>query len=477
MKQLKILGYCLLLFTCTHCNKKLEIAPENTLTDKAVFATEAGSDQALAEAYYNLYIACTRSLAYVLGDVTTDILQTTPFYNTYKNGATTPADESVSAIWTNYYTAINTANNVIAKIPLFGAFEENKKKQFIAEAKFIRSFSYLELLKMFGDGALTHHMQGLGLPLQLKQFEGYNTGAVIPRSTNEAVYKHIVAELQAIEEDLLLQHNTDLKTRARATKGNALALLARCYLYMQDYTAAAATAEKLVTMTNKPYELTANLHLLFPENKAGDASKTITSEYILCFPVSYMTSSSTKENNGLGNGYYYKRSYWINQSFLSEFDPIDARFTQLIYKGDQMYNEANLNDYTSFKFNNPEGRDNVSVIRYAEVLLTGAEALARTTGITFRAVELLNLVRSRAMPAITPYTTNDFDSKEALIAAILRERKKELAFEGHLRYDLIRTGQPLIQPDIPDDKKVLPVPQVEIDIAPGVIKQNPGYLK
>src|SRR5690606_28185739 len=116
------------------------------------------------------------------------------------------------------------------------------------------------------------------------------------------------------------------------------------------------------------------------------------------------------------------------------------------------------------------------VIRVAEVVLNRAEALARTTGITTEAVNLLNSIRSRALPNATPYNTADFSDAAQLIQAILDQRKFELAFEGFYRYDLIRTGRPLRFPDIPEKRKVLPVPQVEINISNGVIRQNPGYV-
>jgi hypothetical protein len=72
---------------------------------------------------------------------------------------------------------------------------------------------------------------------------------------------------------------------------------------------------------------------------------------------------------------------------------------------------------------------------------------------------------------------SDFANADALVERILEERKFELAFEGFYRYDLIRTGKPLHTPDLPETKKVLPIPQLEIDISDGIIKQNPGYLQ
>lgn len=458
----------------TACNRQLDLAPEDTLVDREVFKSEAGSEQALAEAYYNLQEAVTSNIAYTIGDFTTPNLHHTPFYDAYTLGETTPADDGVLAVWTNYFKAINTANNVMLKVQQYGNFDEAKEQQFIAEAAFIRAYAYLDLLKLFGEGALTNQLDGPGLPLQLTPFEGYNTGDVILRSTCGKVYEQIVKDLEDHMAALPETHGNELKTRSRATRGGAAALLARTLLYMRRYEDAADAAKLVLDKTPALYALTPNLMQLFPRNENGSA-QNLTPEYLLAFPVSHMVSSSTSANNHLGGTYFFKRSFWVNKQFLDAFEPGDLRASQLIFQGDSIHNFEMLNELTTFKFNNSLGRDNVPAIRLAEVILIRAEALARTQGVDAEAVALLNDVRNRSVPAATPYTTNDFASQDELVTTILQQRRFELAFEGFYRYDLIRTGQPLRQPDIPENKKVLPIPQIEIDISNGVLVQNTGY--
>jgi len=469
-----IIPLLLILSIASACDKKLDITPENTLTDRDVFKTKAGAEQALAEAYYNLYKASTGNIAYVLGDFTTPLLFTNDYYRTYTLGEATPVDDGVVAVWTAHFKAINTANNVIARIREFATFDEASQNQLIAESRFIRALAYLNLLRMFGDGALTGENEGYGLPLQLTPFEGYNTGDVIPRSTNGDVYAQIEKDLTESIPLLPGKFDTDLKTRSRATKGAAWALLSRAYLYSRQYDKAADAAEEMLKDPENIYDLVSNLRSIFPDNTAGSA-QALTQEHIFAFPVSYITSSSTSENNGLGNGYFFKRSFWINQQFIQSHEPGDLRVSQLMFKGDQIYNTNALDEFTTFKFNNSNGRDNVPVIRVAEVILNRAEALARTTGVTSEAVSLLNSIRSRSLPSATPYSVGSFADATALINAILEQRKFELAFEGFHRYDLIRTGQPLTTPDLPEKKKVLPIPQIEVDISNGIIRQNTGY--
>ncbi|MEO5500463.1 MAG: RagB/SusD family nutrient uptake outer membrane protein [Ginsengibacter sp.] len=476
IKELKnFLLLMVFITTIFSCNKKLEIAPENTLVENEVFKTELGAEQAISEVYYNFLNAETNYFSYTYGDFTTPILIKSINNTSYDLGQASPVDYYVIGTWTAFFKAINSANNVIKKIPLYGNFSDVKEKQFIAEAKFVRAYSFLHLLVLYGDGAFTGKMSGLGLPLQLTPFEGYNTGEIIPRSTNGEVYAQIVKDLTESIPDLPLKQADDLKTRSRATKGGAYALLARADLYMGKFADAADAAKSVINLEPSVYTLTSNLRSLFPFNPDGTA-QTLTAEYIFALPVSQLVSTSTSITNGISGAYFFKRSFWINPDFINEFDNGDLRVSQLMWKGDSIYNPDRLNDKTTFKFNNNFGRDNVPLIRYAEVLLTRAEALARTSGINQESIDLLNRIHQRSIPSAVSYTTADFGSATDLINKILLERKHELAFEGLYRYDLLRTNQPLHSPDIPDNKKVLPIPQIEIDISKGIIIQNPGYL-
>ncbi|MDI3321182.1 RagB/SusD family nutrient uptake outer membrane protein [Pinibacter soli] len=455
------------------CNKKLDISPENTLVDKDVFATSSGAEQALMEGYYNLFGSATQYIAYTFGDFSTTTLNHAINYDAYVKGTALPTDYSVVGMWTEYFQTVNIANNIIDKIPRFGQFEQAKEDQFIAEAKFIRAYAYLDLLKLYGDGALTGKMDGLGLPLQLTPFQGYKTGQVIPRSTNGDIYNSIVKDLTEAAAILPEKQANDLNTRSRATKGGANALLARCYLYMGKFKEAGDAAKAVLDETGT-YSIVNNLLQLFPANPSG-AAQNLTAEHILAFPVSQMVGTSTSVSNSVGSTYYYKRAFWINKNFMSEFESGDLRVSQLMFKGDQIYNTDRLNDYTTFKFNNQNSRDNVPVIRLAEVMLVRSEALARIQGVNAESITLLNTIRTRSLPNATPLTSADFANANALIEKILQQRKFELAFEGFYRYDLIRTGKPLQSPDLPEAKKVLPIPQSEIDISNGLIKQNTGY--
>ena len=123
------------------------------------------------------------------------------------------------------------------------------------------------------------------------------------------------------------------------------------------------------------------------------------------------------------------------------------------------------------------------VVRYADILLSRAEALNEINGPTQTAIDLINEVRARAKATLLNLA--DFGSKEALRDAILDERGWEFHFEGKRREDLIRHGKFVSSkrnhpvhpvPSAEEFRVLIPIPQAEIDANPALKgQQNPGY--
>jgi hypothetical protein len=121
--------------------------------------------------------------------------------------------------------------------------------------------------------------------------------------------------------------------------------------------------------------------------------------------------------------------------------------------------------------------DYVPVIRYAEVLLNLAEAIARTSGVNDRAVALLNAVHGRS-DAEKVYTAAEFADGTALANQIHTERRIELVGEGFRTRDLMRLLQTIpgkanvaaVNPS--QSEYIWPIPQAELNVNK-LIVQNP----
>jgi hypothetical protein len=280
------------------------------------------------------------------------------------------------------------------------------------------------------------------------------------------VYTQIISDLNdAISGLPTTYDDPEFSNTARATKGAAQALLSRVYLYQ-------ATYSQVITLTGQV--IASGLYALNPDPALTFSPPYSTPESI--FSVAMNTSDNPNTNNAIGQHYSPGGRGDITISPYvaiptTLFPANDKRRTNLVIVS------SNIPYTGKYKTTG----DWVPIVRYPEVLLNRAEALARTTGLNQESVALLNQVRNRSKGATTPsYTLGSFADAPALLSAILLERRLELAFEGHRYYDLLRNRQ-----DIPahgtigaipygDNRLVLPIPQVDLQNNPNLV-QNPGY--
>ncbi|MFB6456450.1 RagB/SusD family nutrient uptake outer membrane protein [Chitinophaga sp. Hz27] len=448
-----------LLLMTSACSKQLDLKPEGTMVEADLLKDKQSAESFLADAYLQTMNACAAN-TYMLGDVTGNIVST--YDQALVNGAVDPKDKNYEPYWQQPYVAINEANVIINNLGKYAAFDVPTQKVFIGEAKFIRAYCHLILLQMYGDGALQGKSSNMGIPVMLDAFEGYDGSQNKGRNTNAEVYTQILKDLDDAIATLPLSRSTPLDNASRATSGAAAALASRVCLYKQDYQKAAAYANTVIN--GNQYTLQKTFAAMWPDNSAGTGNYPLNAETIFAFPESYNATSNYGENTGIYYAYGY---YKPLPDFLSIYDTTDDRV--LAITGGTFIP----------KFTDMSLRDNVIMLRLGEVILTAAEAQAQISGVNQGSVDLLNKIYSRSFsvnPVPKVYTVADFSSKDQLLDRILLERKREMAFEGHARYDAIRYGKqpnPLLQPA----KYAMPIPQHEIDITGGLIKQNPGYLK
>ena len=484
----------------TSCN--LDYAPENTYVDSKVYNTAKTSEAALAGAYVRLNVFLSGAPqdqnnypnsgdVFIIGDLSTDNLkaragsidyvaiETSEYSNNERDGV-------IATIWKLGYNAIDFTNNIIDGIHNYGNYDRQQQLQHIAEARFIRAYIYFQLLCMFGDQALLGNDTGDGVVLQTKPYDGYEPGTQKGRSSNAECWAFIVSELDEAIADL----PTDVPVpaqRVRANKDVAKALLSRVLLYKatakgnrEELQQAASLAKEVLesgayVFVNTSDEFTANL---FPSNEYsqvnGHPDPANRSSELLFFEPSRLYT----DNYPNGMYYYDKTSFFIPAAAIQAYDADDVRRSQLIVHG-------SLSDYpgdwTSAKYLGGN-YDDVIYIRLSELKLTYAEAITRATGsISQEALNQLNDIHQRAFPdgmKPTPYSISSFTTVTDLLQALLKERRLELAYEGHYRWDLMRTDNLL------DDQRLgtiaknrwnLPVPDYEVRFTEGTISQNSGY--
>lgn len=487
------------LFSLAACN--LDYAPENTLVDEKVYKTQKTAEAALLGAYVRLDVFLAgapqdqnnyANTGYILlmGDMSTDNMAIRPsatgFVAVQKSTYTSSEhDGLLSSMWSWGYNAIDYANNIINKINEFGQFDEKMERQYIAEAKFIRAYVNFQLLCLYGDQALLGDDAKEGIILRSDAYNGYNPDDIASRSTNAECWNFILKDL---ETDALLDLSDEVPSianRVRANKTVAKALLSRIYLYKGTYTNNQADLSKARDYAKDVLEAqgygfsTANSEYstaLFPTNESAQGNSypdpTTRSNEIIFFEASRIYT----DNYPNGLSYYRKQSYYVPTTMKDLYDENDVRRTYLIWQGSK---SDYASDETSRKYS---GYDDVLFIRMAEMKLTYAETLVRTSGaVSSEAVQQLNEVHQRAYPVGEKpalYKVSDFPATEAFLKAVLKERNRELVYEGHYRWDLMRTGNLLGDQTlgaIEKSKWNLPIPNYEIRISYGKLKQNTGY--
>lgn len=491
--QLAVLGLGLLFGGCD-----LDLAPENVMVDENVYKNETTAEAALLGAYVRLnsFFAGApndqnnyANVGYVclMGDLGTDNLKVQSSATRLLHVETAEFtqddhEDYIRLMWTNGYNAVDYANNIIAGVTRYGQYGAGKMAQHIAEAKFLRGYEYFLLLQLFGDGALTGNLDGLGLVIRTVPYDGYNPDDVEERTTVREAYELIIRDLTEAIRDLP-ETAPAVTSRIRANKTVARALLSRVYLYRgthdrvtADLQMAADLADTVLQDGNYSFNASCEAYLdgLFPQNVevSGAYPNPVVSNNEILF---FQPSGNSVENYSHGlSSYFNKQSFYIDDASFYEAGDVRG-LAGLVGAGASTYNPT-LN--TSLKYSNAGGYNDVMYLRLSEVKLTYAEAVTRlSNSVRADAVGHLNDVRLRpfaegSKPAA--YTVSSFAGADALIDAILLERRREFAYEGHYRWDLIRTGRAL-RNELPDNRKNFPIPQYEVTISGGVIQQNSGF--
>jgi hypothetical protein len=358
----------------------------------------------------------------------------------------TPSNSSTNSVlnhWARAYYVINLANVFIDGMAAKGTnvVGATLSNNYLGEARFLRAISYYSLLQLYARPYWDGNGSKPGVPLRLKGNTSSGDYALTRASVAE-VYTQILNDLNFAEQNLPLDYGNAALNTTRAHRNTAIAWKTRVYLTMQKYAETITEANKIVS-ANAPFTATSGVaHALQADYTALFKPPYTSSESILSMPFSATEQPGTQ--NQLG--YYYGPSAFNNgngeYSLLSTgiiantgWKATDTRRNFVQVFGSKNY----LTKYSvpaTFS-------DWAPVMRYAEILLNLAEAKARTTNtVDAQSVALLNAVRGRS-DASTVFPVAGFADANALINAILTERRIEFLGEGLRGTDITRLGLPL----------------------------------
>ncbi|MCW8310526.1 RagB/SusD family nutrient uptake outer membrane protein [Sphingobacterium sp. InxBP1] len=502
IKYLAVLAIALL----GSCAKQLDISPEGSPSSQNFWKTEQDAIKGQAGMYekYNeedfygrgMFWFINASDDMVTGRNKPEADNIKNFNRSYIGGGYTETQ------WSMRYAIIKRANDIIVNVPRI-TMNEDRKKEIIGDAYFNAGLVYFQLAANYGNNKA-------GIPIVTPETDATQP---IPRASNvNKNYDHIISLFLKAAENLPYFSEMDPSDYGKGHKTAAWAYLSKVYLYKKDYANAAKYADMVIN---------SGKHDLLPSfADVFKAANNWSKEYIwsvVCTPDGGGTGWGSKLPGvmltnkawGIYNGWGY---YLPTKELYDSFESGDLRREVTILKpGDKFQFFGEERTFTkdggatsNYQFNkymepfsyknpipthvNPNGDNgttdlNIPLMRFAEVLLTKAEAAIQLNGAGAGDIEL-NKIRKRA--GLLP-------KSGMTMTDLKRERRNELAGEWADRHrDLVRWGdaqaayaKPLHDYDgtviwpsrnfNPQVHDVWAVPQREIDNSSGIIKQNPGW--
>lgn len=396
--------------------------------------------------------------------------------------AEVPGNLLLDITWAAMYNCVNLANTVITRGPEAEG-DAALIARIVGEAKFVRAHTYYYMVNLWG-----------GVPLRVTPTDDFEQTAM-ERSTEADVYDQIVQDLSESASALPEAYDGSAGYEVgRVTRYAAMTLLGKVEL--QRGNAGAAVSALRPVLGN--YSLLGDYGMIHAARNDNSAESI--------FEISFNPANQT----GL------RRQHFIPQSVADELGIVAGGSTREILFPFATQDLIEAFDDSSdlripFTYGTVPGREpggfiakfidqsaasdgadvNLVLLRYADVLLSLAEALGEGT----ESYSLINQVRSRAgLPDIDANTPGTFMEK------LMKERRLEFAFETHRWFDLLRlpqaqtiaimnaqlgaqqsTFQRISNYNGPTsftltpERLLYPIPQLEIDISGGVVTQNPGH--
>lgn len=451
-----------LAFTFASCEKELLQVPESTKVTDNFYSNEAEMEEAVNAVYATLQFFGNYDIAIpAMGELPgEDAYDETPAndggnYGQLDQYNVISQNSLIESMWTDAYKGIQRANIVLERIEPIEFAQEATKSARIGEMKFLRALYYFNLVRIYGD-----------VPLVLEEVQNPQEYFGQERTPKTQVYEAIKQDLtEAISH---LPERTQ-SNRARATKTAAQTLLGKVELTLGNY--AAAETQLLAVTNSGSHELLSDITQVF------SVDNELNPEIIFSVQFASGINSNSEGTDAYrmfnptgrveGNMTGTKGHGVLTPSFLDLYDENDLR--KGVYVGELESGIGYNNKIAVPPINVGDADSDWVVLRYADVLLMLAE-ISNELGKYSEAVDYLNEVRVRA--GLEPYSGTL--AKQEIFEAIDLERRKELIWEGHRWFDLLRQGRAKEVLGISDNQLLMPLPASQIAADPALI-QNPGY--
>lgn len=494
MKKVYII-LILAVLTASSCEDFLNTKPTMKISQEQFYNDEGGLNRALTGVYDVLGSLYSRNLSRHMDPSDELYLRYSKLTNTGLIVNNFDRNDSeLRDTWTNLYTGINRANDLITNINI-AEMDEASRQVILGEALFLRGYYYFILVTRWGD-----------VPLRLTPTTT-PLGLSVPRTPTVQVYEQIIKDMKAAEEKVAPNKYSH---SGRISKTVVQGILARVYLHMagnplkdtSKYAEALAYAKKVIDSGERGLKVDFNSDPLYDNFNPSVATNTSNNAYRQIFiNMAAKLEHDTRESlwevefkgDGSDGGYNERGAIGVvvggvlnllNPGYCYGYTINTLRLYNMYASGKDLRRDWNIATYTlknvsgkatrtakpafttdNLKVGNDIGKYrreyelpssttkndsslNFPLLRYADILLMYAEAENMVNGPTAAAYDAVNQVRRRAygLPIGTPSTDPEVEVPAGLSQAnfqlfIENERMRELCLEGMRRMDLIRWGK------------------------------------
>lgn len=490
------------------CNKTLDTTIYSNLTTANAFKTKADAIAAVNAVYARLKGPSVGDnfdywtvRHFALTDLPTDVghCQYGGDPGQLSSGQWNASNGLIAEDWRQIYKLIANANNAILNISNMPttAITDDQKKQFLSEVKFVRAVAYSDLVELWGPVVL----------ITETDVANANNAAYLSKPTPAPISKIdslLIGDLQNAANVLPLDYvnNPIYSTNdvGRATKGAALTLLAKLYLREKNWQKVADLTQQVIALNE--YSLDPSYaHLFLEATKWGPENifSVLSDENVN--GTELLNHFGPENHPTLTDRWdYYAVPWTFYHTFSDQDDRKKMFFTYFVGSDGLIYMEAPspgavapagysyMPDVATRKYADSTRQNNtyydghsVDILRYADVLLSRAEALNELSAVPQEAIDLINQVKGRSH---APLLVASNFTQSTLRDAILQERGWEFFYEGKRRADLIRmnkydviengylTSVGLAATIVLPKNQYYPYPQNQVNIDPNLDNTN-----
>ena len=527
MRQ-QLIKFSLLIFAVgffASCEKHLDISPTQSIESSTALNSRDNVNAAITGVYSRLkgarmfgrdLIALPEALA-DNGFATNKSGRLVAEAQNNAPPATGASNHFTATVWSTSYAAINEVNLILSKIGEVPDATASDRTNWEGQLYFLRGLYHLILMECYAymPGASVPSQDRGGVPVLISFTDNIDTARIVlpARAPIDVVYNQIASDLAVANSKFTNSSFTATTDVSLANKPGIQGLLARVNLYRKNYSEAKRWADSCITLAGSRLTTTATYINNWRQATHGETLFQVryasTSENIGVNESMQTTSTTLVSPGGTVTGGFgdlvptltlltdlgitigtintttgvitpaHNATSFAASNLIIASKTADVR-NQLYEVGTSGRGNRKVENTKYLGKNGAINLDNIPVLRISEVYLIRAEAMATPGSSVYNETaalaDLNTVITNRGLTAVNLVngTTN------ALYEEIIRQRRIELAFEGHRFFDLKRLGRNLVKsPHYNDvaftDFRILaPIPQRETDLNPN-LRQNFGY--